>query len=82
MHNPAAQATAKGGEVASLKFSARAASAAASWSRPIRRMIIECRQLAWATMLMEPRLRAAERTESQMSLAVESSPLQMRASSV
>jgi len=70
-----------GGEVASLKSSARAASAAASSSRPSRRMIIECRQLAWATMLMEPRPRAAERTESQMSLAVASSSLQMRTSS-
>ena len=81
MHNAAAQATASGGEVASLKSSARAASAAASSSRPIRRMIIECRQLAWATMLMEPRPRAAERTASQMSLAVASSSLQMSASS-
>ena len=64
----AAQATASGGEVASLKSSAsRAASAAASSSRPSRRMIIECRQLAWATMLIEPRRRASASTVSQMS---------------
>jgi len=78
---PGAQATASGGEVASLKSSARAASAAASSNRPSRRMIIDRRQLAWATMLMEPRLRAADRTASQMSLAVASSPLQISTSS-
>ncbi len=43
-------------------------------------MIIERRQLACATMLMEPRARAAASTVSQMRPAVASSSFQMRMS--
>ena len=70
MHSAAAQATASGGEVASLKSSASRAASAASSSRPSRRMIIECRQLACATMLIEPRRRASASTVSQIRPAV------------
>ncbi len=43
-------------------------------------MIIERRQLAWATMLIEPRRRAAASTMSQMPPAVLSSSFQIRTS--
>ena len=56
----AAQATASGGEVASLKSRASLPSAAASSSFPSRRLIIERRPLACASMFMEPRVRAAD----------------------
>ena len=44
-------------------------------------MIIECRQLACATMLIEPRRRAPASTASQMRPATSSSPVQMSTSS-
>ena len=81
IHNPAAQATASGGEVASLKSSASQAASTASSSRPNRRMIIECRQLACATMLIEPRRLASASTVSQIRPATSNSPVQMSTSS-
>ena len=44
-------------------------------------MIIECRQLACATMLIEPRRRASASTASQMRPATSSSPVQISTSS-
>jgi hypothetical protein len=44
-------------------------------------MIIECRQLACATMLIEPRRRASASTVSQIRPAASSSPAQMSTSS-
>ncbi len=75
MQKAAAQATASGGEVLSLKSSASMPSAAASSNCPSRRMIIERTQLAWATMLIEPRSRAADSTASQTWRAGPSSSL-------
>ena len=55
-------------------------SAAASSSFPNRRLIIERRQLACATMPMEPRVRAVDSAWSQMWPAVASSSFKMRTS--
>jgi hypothetical protein len=59
------QATAAGGEVASLKLSPRLASAAASASRPSRRATIERSELQCATIDIAPRFLASASTLSQ-----------------